>query len=126
VAVTACALAAWLLAASGPAPPPGLAAEIVRLGGHTVELTPDGGYRIADIAGEGEPFVGVVERRDAALYLVTGPGPAMRLIGPLTKPRIAGPGYKVWALGPVSGSASAPVLRPRRLGVLAPPRRVAD
>jgi hypothetical protein len=92
-----------------------VAAEVARLPGQTVEMTARG-YRIVDIAGEGAPLVGVVERRGDALWLVA-PGLALRLVGPLATPRIAGPGYKVWALGTVAGDT----LRPRRLGVLTRP-----
>jgi hypothetical protein len=91
-------------------------AELGRLGGHRVELVA-GGYRIVDVAGEGAPVVGVVERRGAELWLVGG-GAARRLAGPLAQPRIAGPGYKVWVLG-VNGPDGSLVAR--RLGVLARP-----
>jgi hypothetical protein len=95
--------------------PPAQAAEALRLEGHTVE-TDAGGYRIVDVAGEGPPRVGVVERRGRELWLVTA-GEALRLAGPLAAPRIAGPGYKVWVLGERDGDT----LHARRLGVLAPP-----
>ena len=80
-----------------------------RLVGHTVR---DGA--IVDIAGEGAPRVGVIERRGAELWL-RGEG-EWRLVGPLAHPRIAGPGYQVWVLGPVEDGA----LHARRLGVLRP------
>lgn len=102
--------------------------EIGRLAGHRVTRTADG-YTIDDIAGEGRPVVGIVVRRGASLYL-DGDHGSYRLAGRLARPRIAGPGYKIWALGPVSvsisvsGEAPDRVLTPRRLGVLAPPGRV--
>jgi hypothetical protein len=83
-------------------------------------VAPDGtGYTIDDIAGEGRPLVGIVERRGDALWLAGADGSAHRLRGPLAVPRIAGPGYKVWALGRVVGRD----LHARRLGVLAPAHR---
>lgn len=104
----------------GPAlVPASLAAEVARLEGHQVEVT-DAGYRILDVAGEGPPRVGVVERRGDALWLRDDAG-AWRLVGPLAVPRIAGPGYKVWVIGETAGDT----LRARRLGVLAPPGRTA-
>lgn len=96
---------------------PEVAAEVARLVGQDVAVAPDGAsYTIRDIAGEGAPLVGVVERRGDELWLV-GAQP-VKLVGPLAHPRIAGPGYKVWVLGPVEDG----VCRPRRLGVLAPAR----
>ncbi len=92
-----------------------LAAELGRLVGQDVIAGPDG-YVIRDVAGEGAPLVGVVERRGDALWLVGDA--SVRLTGPLAHPRIAGPGYKVWVLGEREGEA----LRARRLGVLAPPK----
>ena len=73
---------------------------------------------IDDIAGEGRPWVGVVERRGEALWLVTATD-ALRLSGALARPRIAGPGYTVWATGPRDGE----VLALRRIGVLRRPGR---
>ena len=121
---------AWIVCAAMAAPavasaePPAaavravdVAAELARLEGHRVEVA-GGGYRIVDVAGEGAPIVGVVERRGSELWLRPAQGPALRLRGPLAVPRIAGPGYKVWATGRVvDGSLAA-----RRLGVLAAPR----
>lgn len=99
----------------------GIDAELERLRGHQVRRV-DGGYIIEDIAGEGAPVVGVVERRGRDLYLVAADGAAYRLVGVLARPRIAGPGYKVWALGAVRADGrGGPVLEPRRLGILAPP-----
>lgn len=117
---------AWVMPA-GPAGPgvPGperIRAELARLDGHRVAVAPDGaGYTIEDVAGEGKPVVGVVERRGDHLWLVSEGGAAYRLTGRLARPRIAGPGYKVWALGTITGPPSAPVLHARRLGVLASP-----
>jgi hypothetical protein len=72
---------------------------------------------IDDIAGEGRPWVGVVERRGDELWLAA-PSGALRLTGALARPRIAGPGYTVWALGRRDGDA----LVLRRVGVLRRPR----
>lgn len=95
-----------------------VADELARLAGHRVEVAPDRAtYRILDIAGEGAPEVGVVERRGRALVLRRADGSSIPLAGPLAVPRIAGPGYKVWVLGRVERGA----LVARRLGVLAPP-----
>lgn len=108
-------------------PPPGVVPhgsgvrleELARLDGHRVELVEDG-YRIVDVAGEGAPLVGVVERRGADLWLRLDRGAARRLEGPLAVPRIAGPGYKVWVIGSAGPDGS---LIARRLGVLSPPQR---
>jgi len=112
-------------AAGDPAPPrgepPALAAELARLDGQRVEVAPDrASYRILDIAGEGAPLVGVVERRGASLWLRAEVGPPRRLVGPLAVPRIAGPGYKVWVIGRVAPDGE---LSARRLGILARPVR---
>ncbi|MEZ4367647.1 MAG: hypothetical protein R2939_15430 [Kofleriaceae bacterium] len=75
---------------------------------------------VLDVGGDGAPWIGTVERRGDALWLRTAVG-ALRLDGPLARPRLAGPGYLVWAQGEraiVDGEAT---LRVRRLGVLAPP-----
>jgi hypothetical protein len=85
---------------------------LARLQGHTVRVVGDD-VVIEDVAGEGKPLVGVVERRGRALWLV-GEGFAVELRGPLARPRIAGPGYRVWALGARDGD----VLTVRRIGVL--------
>lgn len=98
--------------------------ELARLQGHQVRPAPDG-YVIEDVAGEGRPLVGVIERRGDALWLVAGDA-AHRLAGVLARPRIAGPGYKVWILGEVSMHEGERVLVPRRIGVLAPPWRGAS
>ncbi|HUS64441.1 MAG TPA: hypothetical protein VMZ28_07845 [Kofleriaceae bacterium] len=91
--------------------------EASRLAGHTLSRA-GGTLRIVDVAGEGAPEVGVVERRGRALWLVTDGGKALRLAGPLAVPRIAGPGYRVWALGRVGRGGALWV---RRLGVLRRP-----
>ncbi len=87
-----------------------------RLEGHTASIVGDD-IAIDDVAGEGKPLVGVVERRGRALWVV-GVGFAVELRGPLARPRIAGPGYRVWVLGARSGE----VLVARRIGVLEPAR----
>ncbi len=122
-------IAGALAGAAEAAPPPGvigvrgaraeIAAELSRLDGHRISLLPGGDYRIVDVAGEGAPLVGVVERRGAALWLRPERGRARRLTGPLAVPRIAGPGYKVWVIGRAGADGS---LAARRIGVLAPPR----
>lgn len=110
-------LAAALMVAAGAARAD-VKSELARLAGHRVAVAPDGAsYRILDVAGEGAPEVGVVERRGAALFLRRADGSAVALAGPLAVPRIAGPGYKVWVLGRIERGA----LVARRLGVLAPP-----
>jgi hypothetical protein len=116
-----------LAGAAAAAPPPGalpvrsqaVAEELARLDGHAVQVASGGEYRIIDVAGEGAPLVGVVERRGDELWLRTSRGPALRLVGPLAVPRIAGPGYKVWVVGRPAPDGALVV---RRLGVLAPPR----
>lgn len=97
---------------------PDITAEVSRLEGHDVVVAKDrSSYVIRSVAGEGKPLVGVVELRANQLWLNTG-AKRYRMIGPLAVPRIAGPRYKVWVLGEVSGQ----LLRARRLGVLAKPR----
>lgn len=93
------------------------AAMLRRLEGQRARLIA-GRLVIDDVAGEGRPWVGVIERRGAALWLVTDDG-AWRLTGPLARPRVAGPGYRAWVTGVVDAGAST--LRVRRLGILAPP-----
>lgn len=111
---------ALLLLAAGTARAD-LAAELARLAGHRVAVAPDGkSYRILDVAGEGLPDVGVVERRGRALLLRRTDGSAVELAGPLAVPRIAGPGYKIWVLGRTEGGR----LAVRRLGVLARPGEI--
>lgn len=93
-------------------------AMLDRLVGHRVRWQ-DGVLAIDDIAGTGRPWIGVVERRGAALWLV-GAGFALELRGALARPRLAGPGYLVWVAGELRGT----VLIATRLGVLAPPRHL--
>jgi hypothetical protein len=89
-----------------------LLAALSRLEGQSAALGPDG-LDIADVAGEGRPLVGTVERRGDELWLVP---PGVRVVGPLAHPRLLGPGYRVWVIG-----TSAPDgLRAVRLGVLLP------
>jgi hypothetical protein len=116
-----------LVSAAAAAPPPAalvrrsVADEVARLDGHAVQVAPGGGdYEIVDVAGEGAPLVGVVERRGGELWLRPPRGAAIRLVGPLAVPRIAGPGYKVWVVGRPAPDGS---LVARRLGVLARPAR---
>jgi len=114
----AAVIAGGLLLAPGAAGAD-VASELARLAGHRVEIAPDRqSYRILDVAGEGAPEVGIVERRGGALLLRRADGTAVALAGPLAVPRIAGPGYKIWVLGRMERGA----LVARRLGVLAPPR----
>jgi hypothetical protein len=91
-----------------------LCAELTRLVGQMVAPGP-AGCELLDVAGEGRPLIGTVERRGAELWLVGEV--SLRLEGPLATPRIAGPGHRVWVLGARAGE----VLRARRLGVLARP-----
>jgi hypothetical protein len=93
--------------------------ELARLVGHRVEHLKSG-YRIVDIAGEGAPLVGCVMREGKKLFFANDEA-RMQLVGPLAVPRIAGPNYKVWIIGEVSGTASNLQLKARRLGILAPP-----
>jgi hypothetical protein len=117
-ALVAIALAAVATAAATAPAHADVAAELARLAGHRVAVAADGAsYRILDVAGEGAPEVGVVERRGRALLLRRADRSAIELTGPLAVPRIAGPGYKVWVLGRLERGA----LVVRRLGVLAPP-----
>ena len=123
----------------GPETRPSVAAELARLEGQSVRVVDDvphgpgartgegttraRSYVIDDVTGEGAPVVGVVERRGQALWLVAPDGASYRLAGALARPRIAGPGYKIWALGAVTTSGGERVLVARRIGVLAPPWR---
>ncbi len=95
---------------------PELVAEVDRLEGHDVTFQ-NGGYQIVDVAGEGAPLVGCIEKTERGLELVSG-SERFLLRGPLAVPRIAGPNYKVWILGRVLGSAE---LQMKRLGILAGP-----
>ncbi len=89
-----------------------------RLRGHEVRVTP-GRVWIPSIAGEASPYVGVVERRGRALWLVGERGEAFELRGPLARPRLAGPGYTVWVVGELDERQQA--MQVRRLGVLRKP-----
>ena len=93
-------------------------AILERLAGHQVRFAA-GRVVIDDIAGEGRPWVGVIERRGGELWLRTDVI-ALRLAGALARPRIAGPGYLAWATGTLEESPM-PTLRLRRLGILARP-----
>lgn len=108
----AVAIAAGLLLASP-------AEMLSRLQGHAARVAGDE-LVIEDVAGEGKPLVGVVERRGRALWVV-GAGVAVELRGPLARPRIAGPGYRVWVIGARTGD----MLVARRIGVLAAPAAAA-
>lgn len=99
------------------ADPAAARAMLARLRGHHAGWH-DGGLEIVDVAGAGRPWIGVVERRGAALWVV-GPTYAWRLRGPLARPRLAGPGYLVWVIGRLDERE----LVVARLGVLAPPAR---
>jgi len=96
-------------------------AVLARLEGHRARLVGDR-LIVDDVAGEGRPWLGVIERHGAELWLRTDDGP-LRLAGPLARPRIAGPGYRVWATGARTDGALGlpPTLRLYRLGVLARP-----
>ncbi len=110
VVVAAAAVAA--AAADADADAEGTRAMLGRLQGHRAHVAGDR-LVIEDIAGEGAPLVGVIERRGDGLW-IAGDGFAYRLEGPLARPRIAGPGYRVWVIGEVVDGK----LRARRLGVL--------
>ncbi len=97
-------------------------ALLARLRGQRARVV-DNHLVIDDIAGEGRPWIGVVERRGLALWLV-GAQFAAELVGPLARPRLAGPGYTVWVTGAlrIGDRAGSDVrLVVRRLGVLVPP-----
>jgi hypothetical protein len=105
--------------------------QLARLEGQRVRILDEGTahdrkYVIEDVASEGAPVVGVVERRGQALWLVAEDGASYRLAGALARPRIAGPGYKIWALGAVTAGSGERILVARRIGVLAPPLRRAQ
>ncbi len=72
------------------------------------------------VADRGRPWVGVVSARCDRLWLDTAMG-SLVLTGPLARPRIAGPGYLVWALGRRRGNE----LMVWRAGVLARPDELA-
>ncbi len=97
--------------------------ELERLEGHQVRVYASGDYRIEDVAGEGPAYIGHVERRGKELWLRTGKDQAYLLRGPLARPRIAGPGYKVWVVGQLDDTTTPAILHPRRLGILASPWR---
>lgn len=101
------------------APPPLIAAMASRLAGHRF-LAADHALILADVAGAGRPWVGVVAVRCGALWLDTAVT-SLRLTGPLARPRLAGPGYLMWAIGRLSPDRS---LALHRLGVLARPAEV--
>ena len=116
VASAAIAEPAPIAAARWPVVEPRRArAMLDRLVGHRARWQ-DGVIAIDDVAGAGRPWIGVVERRGDALWL-RGDGVALRLTGPLARPRLAGPGYLVWA----TGDRDRDALAVRRLGVLEPP-----
>ena len=105
-------------AASLAIAPTEAAGMLERLAGHRARVVA-GRLIIDDVAGEGRPWVGVIERRGGALWLRTD-GPTLLLGGPLARPRVAGPGYRAWATGTLV-AGSPPTLRLRRLGILARP-----
>ena len=71
---------------------PNLQAEIDRLVGHSVRVD-DGSYEIVDIAGEGKPLVGCIEKTERGLFLQTE-SERLALEGPLAVPgnQRGGPG----------------------------------
>ena len=95
------------------APPVEISAIAARLAGWQIRVG-DGVLLVDDVDGDGRPFIGIVERRGKELWLVTAIG-ALRLDGPLARPRIAGPGYRVWVVGHREGTT----LRAWRIGVIA-------
>ncbi|MBK7534243.1 MAG: hypothetical protein IPI49_02505 [Myxococcales bacterium] len=90
-----------------------LRGHVIRRGDHVLLLE--------DVAGHGRPWVGVVTARGGALWLATSMG-ELRLTGPLARPRLAGPGYLLWAVG----RRDAGALRLVRLGVLARPDELTE
>lgn len=88
------------------------AAVLSRLAGHEVRRQGDRVY-LLDVEGGERPWIGVVERRGRALWIV-GDDFAFELRGPLARPRLAGPGYTVW----IAGRADGTRFMVRRLGVL--------
>jgi len=97
------------------APPADVPMIAARLEGHAFR-TGDGVIVIDDIAGAGRPYTGVVERRPDGLWLRTQLG-SLKLTGPLARPRIAGPGYRIWVVGHRDGSTLAAA----RIGILRRP-----
>jgi hypothetical protein len=73
---------------------------------------------LENIAGQGRPWVGVVRSRCDALWLDTAVA-SLRLLGPLARPRLAGPGYLLWVTGHRAPLTST--LTIHRLGILARP-----
>ncbi len=98
-------------------PPPALDAIASRLDGHRIHRG-DHVLILEDLAGAGRPWVGVVSARCGQLWLDTAVT-SLRLTGPLARPRLAGPGYLVWAIG--HRAASGDSLSLSRLGILARP-----
>jgi hypothetical protein len=125
-AIAVAALAAAVGAGAARAEPVALSIDpaeadaiAARLAGQRFAIAADRrSVRIDDVAGDGPPVIGVVERRGDASYLVRGDGPALRITGPLARPRIAGPGYTVW----ISGAVAEGTIAAKRLGVLRRPR----
>lgn len=106
-----------LIAAVLTGEPAEIDAMAARLVGHTIEIAADHrSLTIVDVAGEGAPRVGMVERDGEHLVLVSGEE-RLRLEGPLARPRIAGPGYTIWVTGSVADGA----IRAKRLGILRRP-----
>ncbi|MCB9572138.1 MAG: hypothetical protein H6709_08605 [Kofleriaceae bacterium] len=99
------------------------AAITARLVGQRYHVDDDGRTLwIDDVAGDGPPRVGIVRRDGAALVLQTE-AETVPLVGPLARPRIAGPGYTVWVIGDIMPRATGGrALQIRRLGVLRRPR----
>lgn len=115
--MTALLVAAMLAQVVPTGAAPQIARELSRLAGHRVTVAADGAsYTLERVANEGRPVVGTIERRGASLY-VRSNAATVRLAGPLARPRIAGPGYRVWVLGELRSGT----LHARRLGVLSPP-----
>ncbi len=109
-----------LAASSIAVTPAQVPALLARLHGQRARVVADR-LVIDDVAAEGRPWVGVIERRGDRLWLRTDDG-AVMLAGPLARPRIAGPGYLAWVTGRVAPGAPT-TLHVRRLGILAAPGR---
>lgn len=99
--------------------PSRLDAMASRLDGHRIRRG-DHVLLVEDVAGAGRPWVGVVASRCGALWLDTAVH-SFRLTGPLARPRVAGPGYLVWAVGSTSRRSGSHSFELQRLGVLARP-----